>query len=276
MCRLCGREACEQCARQIRELTHPTRALTPSGEKKAHSNPFFLSCTKRQEHALKDFSPVSRFCWDELENVVREMEQLVNEETARAAGYVPAEAPASWADQGPEEQMASISGSIMTTTETSGVRTSSDQNPSSLPLDPSLPGPAFEEPTPSDLLSPVQPQTFMPPSPVPLPPPVAGRYGDPLDPAQVPPQSYYVFDHTELSEAQFQPLWAAGQTIVVTGLLASFAIRWTPEYFIKNFEQHKCLILECHTDENRSITVGEFFSQFGIYTGRTQCWKLKV
>jgi lysine-specific demethylase 3 len=278
MCRLCGREACEQCVRQVRDLTHPTRAVTSTGEKKVHSNPFFLSCTKRQEHALKDFSPVSRFCCDELEAVVREMEQLVKEENARAAGRAPVHTPTPWTSHEQQaENVPSLSGSIMTTTETSSVRTSPNQNDASLSLDPSLAS-TFEPPKPQGPPpgSSIPSHAFLPPSSVSLPPPVAGRFGDPLDPAQVPSHPYYVFDRTELSEAQFQPLWAVGQAVVVTGLLESFAIHWTPEYFIQNFEQHKCLILECHTDENKSITVGEFFSQFGAYAGRTKCWKLKV
>ena len=32
-----AREACEDCIEQVHELTHPIRAVTPTGEKKLHS-----------------------------------------------------------------------------------------------------------------------------------------------------------------------------------------------------------------------------------------------
>ncbi|KAF8579060.1 hypothetical protein K439DRAFT_1360417 [Ramaria rubella] len=250
MCRVCGRESCGECFRLVRDLTHPMRAVTASGEKKLHSNPTFLSCNKRQEHTLKDFSPVSRFCWGELEAVVRGMEQLIQEESDRVAGH----------------------------TSTSSVRTSPDQASSHLSLDPSLGGTTFESTNPSgptpESAPPPLPHHPMPSPTAQLPPPVAARYGDPLDPAQVPSHPYHIFDRT-ISDDQFQPLWANGQAIVVTGILENFQIHWTPDYFIQNFDESKCLILECHTDENKIISVGEFFSQFGLYEGRTKCWKLK-
>lgn len=275
MCRLCGREACEECIKQVRELTHPTRAVTASGEKRAHSNPLFLSCTKRQEHALRDFSPVSRFCCDELEGVVRDMEQLIKEESDRAAGHVPVNGHTIWTAQDQADAISNLPGPIMTTTETSSMRTSPEQTASGLSLGPSLgsTGPEHAKSPEHGAVHP--PQGFIPVSSVPLPPPVAARYGDPLDPAQVPSHPYYVFDRT-MSDDQFQPLWAVGEVVVVTGLLSDFNIHWTPDYFIQNFDQNKCLILECHTDENKSINVGEFFSHFGMYAGRTKCWKLKV
>jgi len=63
--------------------------------------------------------------------------------------------------------------------------------------------------------------------------------------------------------------------MVVTGLLPKFKIKWTPEYFMEKYESQGCLILECQTDVNKRITVGEFFSWFGKYDKRTECWKLK-
>jgi [histone H3]-dimethyl-L-lysine9 demethylase len=272
MCRICGREACEECFQQVHDLTHPTRAITATGEKKLHSNPFFLSCTKRQEHARKDFSPVSRFCCDELEAVVREMEQLLMNEN-RAAGHAPVDAHSTWTAHDQSEAMSSLPGSIMTTTETSSIRTSSDQTVPQISPDPAVERPNSPEPS-AEASSPPS-LVFLPVTSVSLPHPVQARYGDPLDPAQVPSHPYYVFDRT-ISDAEFQPLWALGEVVVITGLLKDFAIHWTPEYFINNFAQSKCLILECHTDENKSTSVGDFFSQFGIYATRTKCWKLKV
>ncbi|KAF4574934.1 hypothetical protein EYR36_006286 [Pleurotus pulmonarius] len=93
MCRLCGREACEECYEQVKDLTMDRpgagqteiAALQARREKHAHSNPFFLSCTRRNEHTSKEFSPVSRFCKEELAQAIAAMDTLVKEEDANQA-----------------------------------------------------------------------------------------------------------------------------------------------------------------------------------------------
>jgi lysine-specific demethylase 3 len=90
MCRLCGREACAECFSKVRELTQhrpgatdsEIAALQAKRESHAHTNPFFLSCTRRNEHQFSDFSPMSRFDKAELEGVIESMEKLLQEETA--------------------------------------------------------------------------------------------------------------------------------------------------------------------------------------------------
>jgi lysine-specific demethylase 3 len=92
MCRLCGREACAECFGKVRELTQyragatdsEIAALQAKRESHAHTNPFFLSCTRRNEHQFSDFSPMSRFDKTELEGVIESMEKLLKEETAPA------------------------------------------------------------------------------------------------------------------------------------------------------------------------------------------------
>ena len=89
MCRLCGREACSECFAKVRELTQyrpgasdsEIAALQAKRESHAHTNPFFLSCTRRNEHQYSDFSPMSRFDKVELEGVIESMEKLLQEET---------------------------------------------------------------------------------------------------------------------------------------------------------------------------------------------------
>lgn len=89
MCRLCGREACAECFAKVRELTQyrpgasdsEIAALQAKRESHAHTNPFFLSCTRRNEHQYSDFSPMSRFDKAELEGVIESMEKLLQEET---------------------------------------------------------------------------------------------------------------------------------------------------------------------------------------------------
>ena len=105
MCRLCGREACSECFAKVRELTQYRQgasdseiaALQAKRESHAHTNPFFLSCTRRNEHQYSDFSPMSRFDKAELEGVIESMEKLLEEETVRTSG--PAIEPSSSSDQ---------------------------------------------------------------------------------------------------------------------------------------------------------------------------------
>jgi len=93
MCRLCGREACAECFAKVRELTQyrpgatdsEIAALQAKRESHAHTNPFFLSCTRRNEHQFSDFSPMSRFDKAELESVIESMEKLLQEETASSS-----------------------------------------------------------------------------------------------------------------------------------------------------------------------------------------------
>jgi lysine-specific demethylase 3 len=92
MCRLCGREACAECFATVTDITTDRPgadhaeviALQVKREKHAHNNPFFLACTRRNEHQAKDFSPMSRFCEDELEKAITEMERLMKEDGTMA------------------------------------------------------------------------------------------------------------------------------------------------------------------------------------------------
>lgn len=104
MCRLCGREACSECFAKVRELTQyrpgasdsEIAALQAKRESHAHTNPFFLSCTRRNEHQYSDFSPMSRFDKAELEGVIENMDKLLQEETVQAS--VPVMEPSSKED----------------------------------------------------------------------------------------------------------------------------------------------------------------------------------
>jgi [histone H3]-dimethyl-L-lysine9 demethylase len=86
MCRNCGREACAECYEQVKELTldrpgasgQEIAQLQARREKHAHTNPFFLSCTRRVEHGHGEFSPVTRFCKDELEQAIKLMTEVLD------------------------------------------------------------------------------------------------------------------------------------------------------------------------------------------------------
>ncbi|EPT02793.1 hypothetical protein FOMPIDRAFT_54959 [Fomitopsis schrenkii] len=243
MCRLCGREACAECYEQVKELTidragapeAEIAALQARREKHAHINPFFLSCTRRNEHQAKDFSPMSRFCKPELEEVIAEMDVLLT-------GCEPERAT-------PEPgRDASLSPPGTASPPWSDAVASSN-----------VPGTRYSAPAPySDSLGgvPPEPSTF-----------AAG--------ITVPSHITRHFADGQLTDDIFRRIWARGEPIVVTGLLPKFHVHWSPEYFISKYGSQSCLILECQSDQNRRVTVGEFFSWFGKYEGRRDCWKLK-
>ena len=206
MCRLCGREACAECYEQVKVLTDNSGAedadvfeLQARREKHSRKNPFFLACTRRNEHQAKDFSPMTRFCKSELETVIKEMEELL---------------------------------------------TTPDLGPT-LPGDVEIPDLAKEVARDAEI--------------------------GPLPSHRIPK-----FKYEDLSYDLFKELWAEGKPLVVTGLLPRFKVNWTPEHFIENYASKSCLVIECQSDMNKRITVGEFFKEFGKYEGRKDCWKLKV
>ena len=249
MCRLCGREACAECFEQVKELTEDRKgadeaevvALQLKREKHSHSNPFFLACTRRNEHQARDFSPMSRFCKAELAGAISEMEALLRTTDVDAPPVIGAIDPAlqgptaTTRANGTHSYASSSNGQVYDTTSAMGntTRLSDDThiNPALLPA---------------------------------------------MTPDDIPCHTPRYFTDEELTEEVFRPMWQRGEPLVVTGLLSKFKIQWTPEYFIEKYASQGCLILECQTDVNQRITVGEFFSWFGMYNGRTECWKLKV
>jgi [histone H3]-dimethyl-L-lysine9 demethylase len=79
----------------------------------------------------------------------------------------------------------------------------------------------------------------------------------------------------ELTDSEFRRAWSQGAPLVVTGLMEKFGSRWRPEHFREKHGSQTCSIVECQTDSNKRVTVGEFFGYFGNYEGRTDIWKLK-
>lgn len=110
MCRVCGREACADCFAVVLEMTEEPQNATSSelaawkAKKDAFYNrqPSFLQCTGRnREHRASQFSPVTRFCKEELESAVRDMGVLVADELAALKQLPP---PVS-GTEAPEEQV---------------------------------------------------------------------------------------------------------------------------------------------------------------------------
>ena len=256
MCRLCGREACAECFAQVKELTvdRPGANLAEIAEiqakreKHAHSNPFFLSCTRRNEHQAKDFSPMSRFCKNELSTAIAEMERLLKEEDEKGAstGVVTQTLPP--ATSHPSLPLLKDTSS---TTDPTWV-------PQSPPEDPDPFSTIRDKLPPHDLDQPYVPGNLSP------------RI------ASVPTRKIHRFSDAVLTSNVFPEVWALGLPLVVTDVLSKFKIKWTPEYFIEKYGSQSCLIIECQTEVNKRVTVGEFFAWFGKYDGRDNCWKLKV
>lgn len=261
MCRLCGREACAECFEQVKELTEDKpgatqaeiAALQARREKHAHTNPFFLSCTRRNEHHAKDFSPMSRFCKSELAQAIKDMEALLAEPDPDEVPVIGAIDPILQNGQSTSNSgMGAVSNGV-----------SVDSSNSEIPA-PSTLGevaqvhPAGGEGAPTNVGVPAQP------------PPIS------TESSEIPFHHTITIPDSELTEDVFRPLWVKGEPLVVTGLLPKFQVQWTPEYFLQKYNSQSCLILECQSDVNKRVTVGEFFSWFGKYEGRVECWKLKV
>ncbi|KAI6128405.1 hypothetical protein EDD16DRAFT_1690312 [Pisolithus croceorrhizus] len=268
MCRLCGREACAECFEQVKELTEDRpgatqaeiAALQARRDKHAHTNPFFLSCTRRNEHVARDFSPMTRFCQTELVEAIKEMEELLERPDVDALSNAGAIDPTleNGTDQATKNtdtgQSANASG-----IEAHGV-TSSPQvgslNGSSQRAEGTMSIGANAGQSDASLDTNLQQD---------------GSDGSP----EIPSHSTVIVPDSELTEDVFRSLWTKGEPLVVTGVLPKFQIQWTPEYFVQKYHSQSCLILECQSDVNKRVTVGEFFSQFGKYEGRSECWKLK-
>ena len=99
---------------------------------------------------------------------------------------------------------------------------------------------------------------------------------DPIDPTNISGLPFYTFTKDNLKETVFQKLWAKGEAIVVTGLLDSFEIRWTPEWFTHTYGREVCEVVNCETGEATETNVAEFFALFGNDDREKNLLKLKV
>ncbi|TBU31981.1 Clavaminate synthase-like protein [Dichomitus squalens] len=247
MCRLCGREACAECFEQVKELTTDRvgapeaeiAALQARREKHAHVNPFFLSCTRRHEHQAKDFSPMSRFCKTELTQAIEEMEALAKRP------------PAADQESSDESQFRMVKSPPKTPRDVWG--NASPSSSSSLAV--------------GDVVKVTESSSFVSAS--------ASSASSASSGSSIPSHETITFADAELTDEKFRRAWEKGLPLVVNGLLSKFHLQWTPEYFSSKYGTQSCLILECQTEQNKRVTVAEFFSLFGKYEGRRDCWKLK-
>ena len=248
MCRLCGREACAECFEQVKDLTTDragapeaeVAALQARRERHAHVNPFFLSCTRRNEHQAKDFSPMSRFCKSELEEAIKEMEELLADVSIKEIESPSAANPVTDGANGLDGGAAPSSSGASDNAESPVIASASTDLHSGSSS-------SFASGTP-----------------------------DSANGQSVLSHDTIVFADGDLDDDKFRQVWVKGEPLLVTGLQGKFNIQWTPDYFRSKYSAQVCLIIECQTDQNKRVTVGEFFSWFGKYEGRRDCWKLKV
>ena len=318
MCRLCGREACAECFAKVRELTQyrpgasdsEIAALQAKRESHAHTNPFFLSCTRRNEHQYSDFSPMSRFDKTELEGVIESMEKLLEEEKATAPVREPVADPSVvvTSPDGPAGAPPSVTEQLspfLHGTLYSDAKHIQDASPMILakPLGGSTADPATASPGPSQTTingtTTNEYVTMEGSSGIPVV--VAKACGGPTspatstlhplettqnmatsnepvtieDPSGIPSHTTKTYTTTELTDAEFRRVWSQGAPLVVTGLGDKFGARWRPEHFREKHGSQTCSIVECQTDASKRVTLGEFFGYFGKYEGRTDTWKLK-
>ena len=335
MCRQCGREACEYCYKTIRELTAEPNQRESIVRRERHSqaNPFFLSCTRRTEHTVITFNPVSRFMQQELDESVKEMERLVesvpnqvkadernDDKGGVAVGSSHSMGGSSAEDErtkneigGANQEQNAVAGGVEflsdngegtsaegvlngTIVDANSASGSADQ---SRPLSPpssatpqvnnaqstpqtsvnssdSTNGPSSERLSYDDGICTLVTNPIPPSSSSSAPPSSSSSPPTSPTPLAIPtlPVPYYTGE--TLTEDVFARLWAKGIPLVVTGILERFQIQWAPEYFKQTYGTQGCIILECQLDTNKRVNVHDFFSSFGNYEGRTECWKLKV
>ncbi|KAI0301852.1 hypothetical protein B0F90DRAFT_1809951 [Multifurca ochricompacta] len=267
MCRLCGREACAECFAKVRELTQyrpgasdsEIAALQAKRESHAHTNPFFLSCTRRNEHQYSDFSPMSRFDKTELEGVIMSMEKLLQEGTVTSAPEPVAEPSVTNSDGVAKEPPPHTE--IQATSPTKASPSTGGPGPPSVaasggsPADPAMSSARPLDATPLNGTS--EKEHAM------------------EDPSEIPSHPTKTYSASELTDVEFRRVWSQGAPLIVTGLAEKFGNRWRPEHFRDKHGSQTCSVVECQTDASKRMTVSDFFGYFGKYEGRTEHWKLK-
>lgn len=261
---MCGREVCHECFVQVKELTSEPPSASPAElaalqgkrEKHAHSNPFFLSCNKRAEHGVAEFTPVTRFWDEELERTIEEMEDILKGIEGGEAGDRRQQDM-----EGIERNGYDPNGPLSSSANSDAVAAAADDVKAE-----------YDSYTPSNLSPRVTSIPVYRLQQIP-----ASLY----DPVPSPPSSpSNASTSTSSSSASPSPsfgrLWRLGIPILVKDVLPRFKLTWTPEYFIQHYGEQSCLVIECQTDMNTRLSVREFFEMFGKYEGRQDRWKLKV
>jgi len=292
MCRLCGREVCNECFEQVHELTEAPQnatlaemsAFTTRRDKRTHANRFFLSCLTRTEHSASDFSPVTRFVGPELDRTIQEMQEILCEDSAGENARDSLESNMDTPRDGDSSTLCSDTNDDLPQSQVApngGVRTSLQPQPTPQGRPEPSTGITYtayctsgSDGFPDPLLSPVY-DDYIPSNAL------ERITSIPTYPLQIIPTDLYEAPKLSSSSSRapspsFASLWRLGLPLLVKGLLKRFKIQWNPQYFIDRYGDHPCFIIESQTEVNKMVNVAQFFGQFGQYKDRTECWKLKV
>lgn len=288
-CTRCGQEYCDDCFDKAK------RESTKRHEIK--TAPKILRCFRTDTlHNSDQFYPLSRFAQGELEEAIREMETLLEQSPTDTLppfleALRPFEEQLKLLNQATEmlysqlelkgypEQRVEMPSSAPSASDSSPTYCASSRlSSSSSTGSPSTPPPL----TPRD---PPIPLMLKPPTQVlplfPLNPTRASVHkhseGRPKDPSGIDSHRYFVYHHSELTDALFRTIWANGETLVVTGLKDKLTYPWTPEWFIEQYGEQPCYVTDCVSEKTHVSQVHNFFSQFGRWAGRDgKILKLKV
>ncbi|GAB1528085.1 hypothetical protein RhiTH_011276 [Rhizoctonia solani] len=225
-----------------------------------------------------EIEPVTRFSRKELEQTVADMEALIKQ--AHKNAPVPGDGSASRASQAqianwasrvppwnPTSPHASTEPPALSSAGSGSSRDVSSPRGTPDPLLSTMP--TIASPT----MSPTHDDQFSPEAaPLLTKRPTISHHGR-LDPASVPSRSLHHFVK-DLSEEEFKPLWARGEAIVVQDLLDRFELDWTPEYFISEYGEQRCMVVNCENNKDQEMIVKDFFEMFGK-TDREGVLKLK-
>lgn len=252
MCRTCGREICHDCFQLVQDVTDEPQNGTPEQlaafkirrDKHTYAKPFFLACLNRKDHGFSDFHPVTRFVQEELDQVVLDMQNLLKEGkfSDSAALVAPPDALPPVADG---------------KSDTSGSEAALSYDVATFP-DP-ISSPQYDTYTPSNV---GKIHTDIPSFRLQIIP--AALYDTPAGGGG-----------RTINGHSFSELWKKGLPLLVKDVLPRFRLNWTPEYFMDYFGHKETMVIECQTDNSSKMTIREFFSYFGQYEGRTNCWKVK-
>ncbi|KAH7105325.1 Clavaminate synthase-like protein [Auriculariales sp. MPI-PUGE-AT-0066] len=82
ICTSCGRESCSACHDKVAEI-----CADPKKKKQTlDASPFFLTCTKKQEHTLANFRPITRFGRQEIQDALYEMRAFIPADEEQLTG----------------------------------------------------------------------------------------------------------------------------------------------------------------------------------------------
>ncbi|KAJ7499398.1 hypothetical protein FB451DRAFT_1205305 [Mycena latifolia] len=242
MCRLCGREACAECFQQVKNLTTQPDGASESQLKELQA------LRDKQNHD----NPTFLMCMRKKDHSAKNFSPMSRFSQSELTQTVNAMAKL-LQDEGitlaqPSVAQASSQSDQASTSNSSAAQTPADAAPSPLSNDSEA--------------------TLISDSDIALPVASGSR-------TEIPAHEIRRFKDSELTEEVFRSLWVQGDPLLVTDVGRKLNIDWSPEYFVKKYGTQSCLIIECQTDENKRITVADFFSGFGKYDGRDRCWKLK-